>query len=302
MLQSIEERLRHCNVLTKNCCLICTTRNDKVERRKFLAHCKVSDYLGDAMNKKSVYTSESRFFNAAHVNILWPTYSTDTWTRTFGRRLSNHNVFWKQKILNFFCIQTNNIKIFNNCSSFINCLNFPYPWGNCPLFWLISINPNSCEFLNRLRMIFLDTLQSKNSSLKIVVSCTMSFYKPNIKLRLNQKVDIYNDDAHCYSHLFASLVLPYTPMPLCNHTNNGCEWSESQPTLFLKSYKESNLTPTKIITYGSGNTLRTMYPVLFFQATAVCIHKFTKIWIEKGQSQNRAVSGKVSKASNDSKF
>lgn len=65
MLQSIEERLRHCNVLTKNWCLICTTHNDKVERRKFLAHCKVSDYLGDAMNKKSVYTSESRFFNAA---------------------------------------------------------------------------------------------------------------------------------------------------------------------------------------------------------------------------------------------
>lgn len=126
-------------------------------------------------------------------------------------------------------------------------MNFPYPWGNCSLFWLISINPNSCEFLNGLRMFFSDTLQSKNSSLKIVVSCTMSFYKPNIKLRLNQKVDIYNDDAHCYSHLFASLVLPYTPMPLCNHTNNGCEWSESQPTLFLKSYKESNLTPTKII-------------------------------------------------------
>ena len=40
MLQSIEERLRHCNVLTKNWCLICTTHNDKVERRKFLAHCK----------------------------------------------------------------------------------------------------------------------------------------------------------------------------------------------------------------------------------------------------------------------
>ena len=40
MLQSIEETLRHCNVLTKNWCLICTTRNDKVERRKFLAHCK----------------------------------------------------------------------------------------------------------------------------------------------------------------------------------------------------------------------------------------------------------------------
>ena len=254
------------------------------------------------MNKKSVSTSVSRFFNAVYVNMLWPTYSTDTWTRAFGRRLSNHNVFWKQKILNFFCIQTNNIKIFNNCSSFINCLNFPYPWGNCSLFWLISIKPNSCEFLNGLRMFFSDTLQSKNSSLKIVVSCTMSFYKPNIKLRLNQKVDIFNDDAHCYSHLFASLVLPYTPMPLCNHTNNGCEWSESQPTLFLKSYKESNLTPTKIVTYGSGNTLRTMYPVLIFQATAVCIHKFTKIWIEKGQSQNRAVCGKVSKASNDSKF
>ena len=40
MLQSVEERLRHCNVLTKHWCLLCTTHNDKVERRKFLAHCK----------------------------------------------------------------------------------------------------------------------------------------------------------------------------------------------------------------------------------------------------------------------
>lgn len=70
MLQSIEERLRHCNVLTKNWCLICTTHNDKVERRKFLLTVKVSDYLGDAMNKKSVSTSVSRFINAAHVNML----------------------------------------------------------------------------------------------------------------------------------------------------------------------------------------------------------------------------------------
>ena len=43
-------------------------------------------------------------------------------------------------------------------------------------------------------------------------------------------------------------------------------------------------------------------PVLFFQAAAVCINKFTKIWIEKGQSQNRAVSGKVSKVANAFKF
>ena len=184
--------------------------------------------------------------------------------RHLGEDYPTTMFFEKRKFSIFFCIQTNNIKIFNNCSSFINCLNFPYLWGNCSLYWLISINPNSCEFLNRLRMIFLDTLQSENSSFKIVVSCTMSFYKPNIKLRLNQKVDIYNDNAHCYSHLFASLVLPYTPMSLRNHTNNGCEWSESQPTLFLKSYKESNLTPTKIVKYGSGNTLRTMYPLCCF--------------------------------------
>ena len=71
MVQSIEERLRHCNVLTKNWCLICTTRDDK-ERggESSLLIVKVSDYLGDAINKKSVYTSESRLFNAAHVNML----------------------------------------------------------------------------------------------------------------------------------------------------------------------------------------------------------------------------------------
>ena len=226
------------------------------------------------MNKKSVYTSVSRFFNAAHVNMLWPTYSTDTWTRAFGRRLSNH-VFENRKFSIFFYIQTNNIKIINNCSSFINCLNFPYPWGNCPLFGLISINPNSCEFLNGLRMFFSDTLQSKNSRLKIVVSCTMSFYKPNIKVRLNQKVDIYNDNAHCYSDFFASLVLPYIPMSLRNYTNNGCECSKSQPTLFLKSYKESNLTNTKIIEYGSRNTLRTMYSLCCFFKLQLFMYVFT---------------------------
>ena len=184
-------------------------------------------------------------------------------------------MFLKTENSQFFCIQTNNIKIFNNCSSFINCLNFPHPWGNCSLFWFISINPNSCEFLNGLRMIFSDTLQSKNSSLKIVVSCTMSFYKPNIKLRLNQKVDIYNDNAHCYSHLFASLVSSYTPMSLRNPTNNGCEWCKSQPTLFLKSYKESNLTPTKIIKYGSRNTLRTMYSLCCFFKLQLYMYVFT---------------------------
>ena len=33
-----------------------------------------------------------------------------TQTRTLGRRLSNHNIFWKQKILKFFCKQTNKIQ------------------------------------------------------------------------------------------------------------------------------------------------------------------------------------------------
>ena len=76
MLQSIEG---WDNVMcwTKNWCLICTTRNDKVGRRTFLAHCKGKWLPWDAMNEKSVYTSVSRFFNAAHVNMLWPTYSTD---------------------------------------------------------------------------------------------------------------------------------------------------------------------------------------------------------------------------------
>ena len=40
-------------------------------------------------------------------------YSVDTETGTLGRRLSNHNIFWKQKILKFLCKQTNKIKVFN---------------------------------------------------------------------------------------------------------------------------------------------------------------------------------------------
>ena len=40
-------------------------------------------------------------------------HSAKTQTKLLGRRLPNHNVFWKQKIINFFCKQTNNIQIFN---------------------------------------------------------------------------------------------------------------------------------------------------------------------------------------------
>ena len=36
--------------------------------------------------------------------------SVNTKTRTRGRRLSNHNVFWKQKVLKFFFKQTNKIQ------------------------------------------------------------------------------------------------------------------------------------------------------------------------------------------------
>ena len=59
-------------------------------------------------------------------------YSADTQTRTLGRRLSNHNIFWNQKIRKFFCKWTNDIhksegrflkgqvtsncfKVFNSC-------------------------------------------------------------------------------------------------------------------------------------------------------------------------------------------
>ena len=37
-------------------------------------------------------------------------YSADTQTSTLGRRLSNHNVLWKQKILKFFCKRTNKMQ------------------------------------------------------------------------------------------------------------------------------------------------------------------------------------------------
>ena len=38
-------------------------------------------------------------------------HSAKTQTKLLGRRLPNHNVFWKQKIIKFFCKQTNNIQI-----------------------------------------------------------------------------------------------------------------------------------------------------------------------------------------------
>ena len=40
-------------------------------------------------------------------------HSAKTQTKLLGRRLPNHNVFWKQKIIKFFCKQTNNTQIFN---------------------------------------------------------------------------------------------------------------------------------------------------------------------------------------------
>ena len=40
-------------------------------------------------------------------------HSAKTQTKLLGRRLPNHNVFRKQKIINFFCKQTNNIQILN---------------------------------------------------------------------------------------------------------------------------------------------------------------------------------------------
>ena len=43
--------------------------------------------------------------------ILQTTLTGGTWKR----RLSNHNDFWKQKILKFFCKRTNNIHEFEGC-------------------------------------------------------------------------------------------------------------------------------------------------------------------------------------------
>ena len=74
-------------------------------------------------------TNKIELFNYATVENLkpfelnWPfltkkkqhtnSYSLDTEIRTLGRRLLNHYIFWKQKILKFFCEQTNKIELFN---------------------------------------------------------------------------------------------------------------------------------------------------------------------------------------------
>lgn len=106
-------------------------------------------------------------------------------------------------------------------------------------------------------------------------------------------------------------VIPIFLLVLCCHTLLcPCATTQTMAANEVNPNQHFSSNPTKRATsplqkslhMEAENTLRTMYPVLFFQATAVCIHKFTKIWIEKGQSQNRAVCGKVSKASNDSKF
>ena len=50
--------------------------------------------------------------NGFHVHF---TYSAITRIWALGRRLSNHNVFWKQMILKFFCKRTNNVHEFEGC-------------------------------------------------------------------------------------------------------------------------------------------------------------------------------------------
>ena len=45
-----------------------------------------------------------------YIRSLYPVYIVTTRTGALGRRLSNHKVFWKQKILKFFCKQTNKIQ------------------------------------------------------------------------------------------------------------------------------------------------------------------------------------------------
>lgn len=75
-------------------------------------------------------------------------YSVDTETGTLGRRLSNHNIFWKQKILKFLCKQTNKIKVFNY-ATVENLKPFELNW---PLkkqpsnFWIVwSITKKTSE-------------------------------------------------------------------------------------------------------------------------------------------------------------
>ena len=106
-------------------------------------------------------------------------------------------------------------------------------------------------------------------------------------------------------------VIPIFLLVLCCHTLLcPCATTQTMAANEVNPNQHFSSNPTKRATSPLQKSLNVeaeilcepCIPVLFFQATAVCIHKFTKIWKEKGQSQNRAVCGKVSKASNDSKF
>ena len=106
-------------------------------------------------------------------------------------------------------------------------------------------------------------------------------------------------------------VVPIFLLVLCCHTLLcPCATTQTMAANEVNPNQHFSSNPTKRATSPLQKSLHMeaeilcepCIPCCFFQATAVCIHKFTKIWIEKGQSQNRAVCGKVSKASNESKF
>ena len=52
-------------------------------------------------------------YEVSHTSDFQDSDSVSTQTWALGRRLSNHNYFWKQKILEFFGKWTNKIQVFN---------------------------------------------------------------------------------------------------------------------------------------------------------------------------------------------
>ena len=68
-------------------------------------------------------------------------YSTDTQTGTLGRTSSNHNIFWKQKILKFFCKGTHKIHKFEGCflRGQVSSNAFKVFNGHIVELWILSV-------------------------------------------------------------------------------------------------------------------------------------------------------------------
>ena len=116
----------------------------------------------------------------ANLHALLQTYRADTLTGTLGRRLSNHNVFWKQDARVFFAygpcnnihqfegcflsgqVSSNGFQNFNRC--IVGCLNFIGPSAKTLenlLFWenvVIGQSSSKCPGLSVRTAMYLFSL------------------------------------------------------------------------------------------------------------------------------------------------